>query len=217
MLEAAEADLEFTGGRYNVAGTDRSAGLFEVAACAEAANPGRPGLAATADRTLPLPTFPNGCHVCELEIDPETGALSIERWSAVDDVGRVINPMIVDGQTHGSIVHGVGQALLENCVYDRESGQLLSGSFMDYGMPRADEFPEFRVACNEVPAPNNPLGVKGAGEGGTTGAPPALINAIVDALKDFGVRHIEMPATPEKVWRAIQSGAADAGDHNNTN
>ena len=124
--------------------------------------------------------------------------------SAVDDVGRVINPLLVDGQTHGSTVQGAGQALTEDCVYDRASGQLLSGSFMDYAMPRADMFPAFAVETNEVPAPNNPLGVKGAGEGGSTGAPPAIVNAIVDALREFGVRDVPMPATPERVWRAIR-------------
>jgi carbon-monoxide dehydrogenase large subunit len=122
----------------------------------------------------------------------------------VDDVGRVINPMLVDGQMHGSTAQGAGQALLENCVYDRESGQLLSGSFMDYAVPRADMFPPFVCENNEVPAPNNPLGVKGAGEGGTTGAPPAIINAIVDALRESGVRDVPMPATPERVWRALR-------------
>ena len=161
---------------------------------------------ASSEITKLLPTFPNGCHVCEVEIDPETGTVSIVRYTGIDDVGRVINPMLVDGQTHGGIAQGVGQAMFEDCVYDRESGQLLSGSFADYSMPRADMFPPFLLEVNEVPAPNNPLGVKGAGEGGATGAPPAVINAIVDALREFGVDHIEMPATAEKVWRAIHEG-----------
>jgi len=203
-LEAAATDIEFAGGKFTVAGTDRSIGIFEAAGAAEEA-PGGDKLAASAERKTMLPTFPNGCHVCEVEIDPDTGSVSIVGWGAVDDVGRVINPMMVDGQTHGGIAQGVGQALLEDCVYDRDSGQLLSGSFADYAMPRADVFPRFHLKNNEVPAPNNPLGVKGAGEGGTTGAPPAMINAIVDALSDYGVRDVEMPATPERVWRAIRA------------
>ena len=152
-----------------------------------------------------LPTFPNGCHACEVEVDPDTGAVTIERYIGVDDVGRVVNPLLVHGQMHGSTVQGAGQALLEDCVYDH-TGQLLSGSFMDYAMPRAAMFPAFVAENNEVPAPNNPLGVKGAGEGGSTGAPPAIINAIVDALREFGVRDVPMPATPERIWRAIQNG-----------
>ena len=203
LLEASEANIEYARGRFTVAGTDRSLTLFEVAASTPEGKAGRPGLSAASDITRPLPTFPNGCHVCEVELDPATGEVTIERWCAVDDVGRVINPLLVDGQTHGGIVQGVGQAMLEDCVYDPQSGQLLSGSFMDYGMPRADQFPAFELECNEVLAPSNPLGIKGAGEGGMTGAPPALINAIVDALRERGVKHIEMPATPEKVWRAI--------------
>ena len=203
VLEAAATDIEFAKGRFTVAGTDRSIGIFEAAAAAQAS--GGEKLAASAERTTMLPTFPNGCHVCEVEIDPDTGKVTVVGWGAVDDVGRVINPMMVDGQTHGGIAQGVGQALLEDCVYDRGSGQLLSGSFADYAMPRADVFPEFHLKNNEVPAPNNPLGVKGAGEGGATGAPPAMINAIVDALREYGVRDLEMPATPERVWRAIRA------------
>ncbi len=204
VLEAAATDIEFANGRFTVAGTDRSIGIFEAAAAA-AEQPGHEKLVASAERKTMLPTFPNGCHVCEVEIDPETGNVVIVGWGAVDDVGKVINPMMVDGQTHGGIAQGVGQALLEDCVYDRDSGQLLSGSFADYAMPRADMFPEFRLKNNEVPAPNNPLGVKGAGEGGTTGAPPAMINAVVDALREYGVRDVEMPATPQRVWRAIRA------------
>ena len=206
-LEVAAADIEFRGGRFAVAGTDVSLGIFEVAGIAAALpDPQRDALVASSEITQLLPTFPNGCHVCEVEIDPETGTVTIVRYAGVDDVGRVINPLLVDGQTHGGIAQGVGQALFENCVHDRESGQLLSGSFVDYAMPRADMFPPFLLELNEVPAPNNPLGVKGAGEGGATAAPPAVINAIVDALREFGVAHIEMPATAEKVWRAIQAG-----------
>jgi carbon-monoxide dehydrogenase large subunit len=207
LLEADPADMRFGDGRFTVAGTNRSLGLFEVAAAAASA--GLPEelsgkLTASAEISKMMPTFPNGCHVCEVEVDPETGGVTIVRHSAVDDVGRVINPLIVHGQAHGGIAQGVGQALSEQCAYG-ETGQLLSGSLMEYGLPRADDLPLFQVACNEVPAPNNPLGVKGAGEGGATGAPPAVINAIVDALGEFGVRHVEMPATPWRVWEAIHA------------
>jgi carbon-monoxide dehydrogenase large subunit len=152
-----------------------------------------------------LPTFPNGCHVCEVEIDPETGTVDVIQHVGIDDVGRVINPMLVDGQTHGAIVQGLGQALMEDSIHDLKSGQLLTGSFMDYALPRADNVPFFEVHCHEVPAPNNPLGIKGAGEGGTTGAPPAIMNAIVDALRGVGIRDLPMPATPERIWRALQT------------
>jgi len=210
-LEAAPSDIEFKDGAFRVAGTDRSLGIFEVARIAESSAEPKPEmLMASSEITKLLPTFPNGCHVCEVEIDPETGTVSIVGYAGIDDVGRVINPMLVDGQTHGGIAQGVGQAMFEDCVYDRESGQLMSGSFADYAMPRADMFPPFLLQVNEVPAPNNPLGVKGAGEGGATGAPPAVINAIVDALREFGVDHIEMPATAEKVWRVIHAGRGAA-------
>jgi carbon-monoxide dehydrogenase large subunit len=154
-----------------------------------------------------LPAYPNGCHAVEIEIDKDTGVVTILRYGGVDDVGRVINPMLVDGQTQGGIVQGVGQALYEECVYDPESGQLLAGSFMDYCMPRAADVPFFELENNVVPATNTFLGVKGGGEGGTTAAPPALINAIVDALSEFGVTHIEMPATPQKIWGLINEGS----------
>lgn len=207
-LQADAATIEFADGRFRVAGTQRTIGLYEVAALPAELNEPQLALEASAETTTMLPTFPNGCHACEVEIDPQTGAVTIERYVGVDDVGRVINPLIVDGQMHGSTAQGAGQALLENCVYDRETGQLLTGSFIDYAVPRADMFPSFVTENNEVPAPNNPLGVKGAGEGGTTGAPPAIINAIVDALRDGGVRDLPMPATPERVWRAINSAAS---------
>jgi carbon-monoxide dehydrogenase large subunit len=203
-LQAEEGQIGFANGRFNVAGTERAIGLFEAARLADEFN--EPVLEAASEITTMLPTFPNGCHVCEVEVDPATGAVRLERYVGVDDVGRVINPLIVDGQMHGSTAQGAGQALTEDCVYDRGSGQLLSGSFMDYAIPRADMFPPFVSENNEVPAPNNPLGVKGAGEGGSTGAPPAIINAIVDALREYGVRHVPMPATPERVWQAIHQG-----------
>jgi aerobic carbon-monoxide dehydrogenase large subunit len=207
-LQADAAKIEFEAGRFRVSASERTIGLFEVAALPAEFNEPQLALEASSEITTMLPTFPNGCHACEVEVDPDTGTVAIVRYVGVDDVGRVINPLLVDGQMHGSTAQGVGQALLENCVYDRETGQLLSGSFMDYAMPRADMFPTFVSENNEVLAPNNPLGVKGAGEGGTTGAPPAVINAIVDALRGNGlknVRDVAMPATPERVWRAIHS------------
>jgi len=146
-------------------------------------------------------TFPAGCHICEVEVDPETGRTTIANWAAVDDFGRVINPMIVDGQVHGGIAHGVGQALLEQCVYEEDSGQLLTGSLMDYCLPRASDLPSFKLDMMETLCPHNPLGVKGCGEAGAIAAPAALINAITDAI---GVAHVDMPATPAKVWAALQ-------------
>jgi aerobic carbon-monoxide dehydrogenase large subunit len=209
LLETGEVDLEFEGGRFRVAGTDREVGLFEVAQAA-VAHPDLPDelrgpLAGISDQTLPVASFPYGTQVCEVEVDAETGAVEIVGYAAVDDVGRAINPMILHGQTHGGIAQGVGQALLEHSHYDPASGQLLSGSFMDYAMPRAGTFPLLKTALSEVPAPTNRLGVRSGGEGGTTPALAAIINAIVDALSELGVRHIEMPATPERVWRAIQA------------
>jgi aerobic carbon-monoxide dehydrogenase large subunit len=160
-------------------------------------------LAATCDEVVPEASFPFGSHVCEVEIDPDLGACRIIRYCAVDDVGRAVNPLIIDGQTHGGIVQGLGQALFEQCFYDGRTGQLLSGSFMDYAMPRADALPFFDTAISEVPMPNHPLGIRPAGEGGTTPALAVTVNAIVDALRDFAVRHVEMPATPERIWRAM--------------
>jgi carbon-monoxide dehydrogenase large subunit len=148
-------------------------------------------------------TFPNGCHVCEVEIDPDTGATRILRFVVVDDFGTVVNPLLLAGQVQGGIGQGVGQALLEDCLYDPESGQLVTGSLMDYAMPRADNVPAIEFSYNVVPCTTNPLGIKGAGEAGAIGAPPAVINAIVDALSEYGVEHVEMPATAERVWRAI--------------
>ncbi len=208
VLEAAPEDLVFSDGRFTIRGTDRAIHLFDIAAAAEGEKLPqelRGKLRAVAEIAVPLPTYPNGCHVAEVEIDPDTGVVTIVRYTGIDDVGRVINPLIVDGQTQGGAVQGIGQALMEHCTYDAE-GQVLAGSFMDYAMPRADDVPFFDLAFNEVPAPSTLLGVKGGGEGGTTAAPPALINAIVDALSDYGVRHMEMPATPEKIWRAIRDG-----------
>ena len=211
MLETAEDDIGFAGGRFTVKGTDRSVGIFDVAAAAadgksvpeDLSGP----LAATADETIKQLGFPYGAHVCEVEIDPETGKLDLVRYTAVDDVGRAINPMVVDGQTHGGAAQGIGQALWECCTYDNE-GQLLAASFMDYAMPRADYLPFFTTDISQVLTPTNKLGVRGAGEGGTTGALGAVVNAVVDALAEFGVTHIEMPVTPERIWRAIHSPKA---------
>jgi carbon-monoxide dehydrogenase large subunit len=211
MLETAEDDIAFAAGRFTVKGTDRSLGIFDVARAAaddESVPEDLHGpLAATCDETIRQLGFPYGAHVCEVEIDPQTGALELVRYTAVDDVGRAINPMVVHGQTHGGAAQGIGQALWERCAYDAQ-GQLLSASFMDYAMPRADMLPSFSTDISQVLTPTNRLGVRGAGEGGTTGALGAVVNAVVDALAEFGVTHIEMPVTPERIWRAIQS----AGD-----
>ena len=209
ILEAASDDIEFTSDHFVLSGTDRRVDLFEVASAAEN-NKSLPiqlsgPLNANAEISVPLPAYPNGCHVAEVEIDPETGIIQLVRYTGVDDVGRVINPMIVDGQTHGGIVQGLGQALMEECVYDQE-GQLQSGSFMDYAIPRAEGIPDFKLGFNEVIAASTFLGVKGGGEGGTTAAPPAIVNAVCHALTKFGVSHLDMPLTSEKVWKEIQKG-----------
>ncbi len=213
LLEASEADIELADGAARVRGTDRSVTFEEVAARAYTPRglPGELGFGIAERREYMPPglTYPNGCHVCEVEVDPETGAVDVLRYTVVDDLGKLINPMLVDGQVHGGIVQGLGQALMENCVYDRGSGQLLSGTFMDYAMPRADDFPFFDLAYNEIPCATNPLGIKGAGEAGTIGSAPAAINAVVDALSPLGVRHVDMPATPSNVWRAIRRAKAD--------
>jgi len=208
LLETGEADIEFDRGTYRVAGTDRAIGLFDVAEAA-ATRRDLPSelqgvLGAVSDQTLPVASFPYGSQVVEVEVDAETGAVTIAGYVAVDDVGRAINPMILHGQTHGGIAQGVGQALLENSHYDPATGQLLAASFMDYAMPRATHFPAFTTALSEVPSPTNRLGVRSGGEGGTTPALAAVINAVVDALAELGVRHVEMPATPERVWRAMR-------------
>jgi carbon-monoxide dehydrogenase large subunit len=210
MLETAEPDVVFADGEFAVAGTDRRIGLFEIAAVAEAGGAALPEelrgpLREECDETVRVGSFPFGCHVCEVEIDPETGAVTIVSYVAVDDVGRAVNPLILHGQTHGGIAQGVGQALLEQCVYEPASGQLLSGSFMDYAMPRAEILPSFVTAISEVPSPNNRLGLRGGGEGGTTPALAVVVNAIVDALADYGVEHLEMPVTSERIWRAMKT------------
>ncbi len=215
VLEAAEADVEFAAGRFTVAGTDRSIGIFDVARAAsggdvpdDLAGP----LAGEGQYVGRLPAYPKGCAVCEVEIDPATGVVEIARYSVIDDVGRVVNPMIVHGQTHGGIAQGVGQVLMENCVYDDATGQLLTGSFMDYCMPRADDLPFFATEGNEVITQGNPLGVKGGGEAGTTGALAVVMGAIVDALEIYGITEFQMPATPERVWRAIRDAKSQTAN-----
>ncbi len=212
MMEAAEADIEFKDGRFAVAGTDKSVDLIKVARTSfmpPAIPRGmEPGLVEGAALVPPGATFPNGCHVCEVEIDPDTGIVDIAGYWVVDDVGVMVNPMLVKGQVHGGIVQGAGQTLLETVVYDPESGQMLSGSFMDYGMPRAGDYPSFEVKGHEVPSKNNPLGIKGAGEAGTVGALPATMNAIVDALRPLGIHTFDMPASPARVWKAIAEARA---------
>ena len=211
MLEAAQADIEFTRGRFVVRGTDRGVDLVAVAAAAlgnDAPAELRGPLTGVGDETMSVPSYPYGSAVCEVEVDAETGVVEIVRYTTVDDVGRAVNPLILHGQTHGGIAAGVGQALWELCHYDRESGQPQSASFMDYALPRADHFPLFRTEISEVPSTTNPLGLRGGGEGGTTPALGAVVNAIVDALAELGVEHVEMPATPYAVWRAIQDARA---------
>jgi carbon-monoxide dehydrogenase large subunit len=187
-LEASSADIEFGRGRFTVKGTDRSIALLELAP-----------LAGEHDNTDALPSYAFGCAVCELEVDPETGEVTIVRYTSVDDVGRAVNPLIIHGQTHGGIVAGVGQALMERIVYDA-NGQLLTASFMDYAMPRAEQFPFLTTDISEVPAASHPLGMRGGGEGGTTPSLGTVANAVCDALD---IAHIELPATPERVWRAL--------------
>jgi carbon-monoxide dehydrogenase large subunit len=169
-----------------------------------------PGLYETGTFAPTQDTWPNGCHVCEVEIDPDTGAVALLGYLVVDDVGTVVNPLTLSGQIHGGVAQGAGQALMEEIVYDRESGQLLTASFMEYALPRADMLPEVVIGSNPVPTQLNPLGAKGAGEAGTVGALPAVMNAVMDALARLGVRQLDMPATPERVWRAIQEAQRSA-------
>ena len=212
VLEAAEADITFEDGQFRIAGTDRSLDVQEIAKIAY--NPIRmpkgiePGFAETGTFDLLQTTFPNGCHGVEVEIDEETGKTELVSYYIVDDVGNVINPLMLKGQIYGGVVQGVGQALMEDIAFDPDSGQLLSGSFMDYAMPRADDMCAMKVESNPVVTKANPLGVKGAGEAGCVGALPAVISAITDALSVYGIDYIEMPATAERVWQAIQSAKA---------
>jgi aerobic carbon-monoxide dehydrogenase large subunit len=218
VLEAAVADIEFekdatTGiGRFVIVGTDRAIGIMELAAALRAR---KDSLPADIPHTLDVRhvfdqapmAFPNGCHVCEVEIDPDTGHAEVVRYMAVNDFGVIVNPLLVEGQAHGGIVQGIGQALHEHVAYSEE-GQLLSGSYQDYCLPRASDVPSFGFQSHPVPARTNPLGAKGCGEAGCAGSLPAVMNALVDALAEYGVSHIDMPATPERVWRAIQAAQA---------
>jgi carbon-monoxide dehydrogenase large subunit len=209
LLEAAVEDVEFKDAAFGVAGTDRTVGWAQVslAAYVPANYPLaelEPGLEETSFYDPPNFTFPNGCFVCEVEVDRETGRVTVDRLTGVHDVGRTINPMIVDGQIHGGLAQAVGQALLEEVAFDA-AGQIVSGSFMDYVMPRAGDLPMFALGRHDVPTPTNPLGVKGAGEAGLTGAPAAIMNAVADALRSAGATPVDMPATPTRVWRALQA------------
>ncbi|MBR0647360.1 xanthine dehydrogenase family protein molybdopterin-binding subunit [Plastoroseomonas hellenica] len=211
VLEAAVADIEFARGSFSVAGTDRGIGILDLAATQRArVAKGDSAILLDTQETAEIKshTFPNGCHVAEVEIDPDTGLITIPRYIVVDDVGHALNPLIVRGQVHGGVAQGIGQAMLERTAYDPDSGQLLSASFMDYALPRAEDLPDIDVDLVSVPCETNPLGVKGAGEAGAVGSPPALINAIVDALSVAGVKHIDMPATPEIVWKALATAKA---------
>jgi carbon-monoxide dehydrogenase large subunit len=210
LLEAAAADIEFAGGAFRVSGTDRAIPILELAALARTVS-GLPedlkgGLDAVATFQSPQMSFPNGCHVCEVEIDPETGTVAVVGYAAVDDVGRIVHQTIVEGQIHGGVAQGLGQVLGERIVYGAD-GQLLTASFMDYPMPRADDLPGLLLGHHVAPCTTNPLGVKGAGESGVAGSLPAGMNAILDALAERGVAHLDLPATPQRVWQALHQPA----------
>jgi carbon-monoxide dehydrogenase large subunit len=207
LLQASEGELVFAGGRFAVQGSDRGIALPALAASAD--DPANlpdgmtKGLGEHVMNMTDIFTFPSGCHVAEVEIDPETGAIGLVRYTAVDDYGRLINPLLTEGQVQGGVAQGIGQAVLEHTVYDPSSGQLLSGSLMDYALPRADDLPAFDISLVERPTEANPLGVKGSGQAGCIAAPQAVMAAILDALRPAGVETLDMPATPERVWRAL--------------
>jgi carbon-monoxide dehydrogenase large subunit len=207
MLKVDASDLKFDEGVFSTGKTNRTLSIREIAVAAldrpNLPKDMEPGLFATAVYQAPVNNYPNGCHICELEIDQETGKVDIMRYSVVDDFGTVLNPLLLHGQVHGGVAQGAGQALMEDIHFD-SAGQLVTASFMDYAMPHAHDLCSMEVESNPVPTKTNPLGVKGAGEAGCVGALPAVTNAIVDALSEFGVRHIEMPATPERIWRAMR-------------
>jgi len=206
LMEASEGDIEFADGKFTIAGTDRNIGIMELSErLREGKMPdGVPSSLDVDHATKETPsTFPNGCHVAEVEIDPETGITRIVRYTAVNDFGTVVNPMIVAGQLHGGVAQGIGQALMEEVNYD-DNGQPITGSFMDYAMPRAEDIPTMEIGDHPSPAKSNPLGTKGCGEAGCAGSLVCIVNAVVDALSDYGITHIDMPLTPERVWRAIQ-------------
>jgi carbon-monoxide dehydrogenase large subunit len=208
MLETAVADIEFADGRFTIAGTDRGVGIMELADKLRAGAKLPPDSPQTLDVSHVSngqpSAFPNGCHVAEVEVDPQTGVIEVVKYTSVNDFGTVINPMLVEGQIHGGVLQGIGQAMLERTVYDAD-GQFLTGSYMDYCLPRAVDAPPFETVHHPVPAKTNPLGVKGCGEAGCAGALTSVMNAIADALSEYGIRHIDMPATPEKVWQAIRA------------
>ena len=209
LLQGDANEVRFSAGRFTVGGGERGIDLLALAAASRdpASLPDgmSPGLDADVYNDSDVFTFPNGCHAAEIEIDPETGAVTLERYGAIDDYGRLINPMLTVGQVQGGLAQGIGQALFEHTVYDEGSGQLLSGSFMDYALPRAGDLPPLDITLAELPTAVNPLGVKGAGQAGCIAAPQTILNAILDALSPLGIEHIDMPATPERVWRAIRS------------
>ena len=213
LMEASDADVDFAGGEFKVKGTDKMVTFGQVALTAYVPHNYpldklEPGLNETAFYDPTNFTFPAGTYICEVEVDPATGQVRVDRFTAVDDFGTIINPMIVEGQVHGGLVQGIGQALMEHCVYDRETGQLVTGSFMDYAMPRADDFPAFTIGHVCTPCTTNPLGTKGCGEAGAIGSPPAVMNAVLDALAPLGVKDLDMPASPNRVWNAIQQAKA---------
>ncbi|WP_396428664.1 xanthine dehydrogenase family protein molybdopterin-binding subunit [Limnohabitans sp.] len=213
LMEASDADVDFAGGEFKVKGTDKMVTFGQVALTAYVPHNYpldklEPGLNETAFYDPTNFTFPAGTYICEVEVDPATGQVRVDRFTAVDDFGTIINPMIVEGQVHGGLVQGIGQALMEHCVYDRETGQLVTGSFMDYAMPRADDFPNFTIGHVCTPCTTNPLGTKGCGEAGAIGSPPAVMNAVLDALAPLGVKDLDMPASPNRVWNAIQQAKA---------
>jgi aerobic carbon-monoxide dehydrogenase large subunit len=214
VLGADAATITFKDGHFAAPRVNRTLDFFELAK--ELPHHELPadlaeGLAVVKDNEMHQPVFPNGTAICEIEVDPATGSTKIVRYTSVDDVGRAINPLIVDGQSHGSIAHGVGEALSEECVYDHSTGQPLSGSFMDYGMPHAEDLPLIDTEIIEVLSPTNPLGIKSAGEGPTTSALAAVVNAIVDALSEYGIRDMTLPALPLTIWRAIEAAKAHRG------
>ncbi len=210
VLEAAAVDIEFAHGRFVIAGTDRGVGILELADRLRGGLKLPPEVPQSLDVSHisdnPPFSFPNGCHVAEVEIDRDTGVIEVVRYFMVNDFGTVINPMLVAGQAHGGVVQGIGQALMEHALYD-EQGQPITGSYMDYAMPRASDAPDFSIENHSVPCKTNRLGVKGCGEAGCAGALPSVMNAVVDALSDVGITHIDMPVTPEKVWRALNGAS----------
>jgi aerobic carbon-monoxide dehydrogenase large subunit len=215
FLEASPADITFADGKFTIAGTDKVMPLQKLAAMSfiPVGIPAELGVGLTGAGAFSadVPSFPNGCHICEVEIDPDTGSVALDRYTVVDDIGTVVNPLLAQGQIHGGVVQGAGQALLEDIIHD-EHGHFLTGSLMDYGVPRADNMPSINVDFSPVASKSNPLGIKGVGEGGTVASTPTVINAILDALQPYGVGNIEMPATPQRVWVSIHNGARKAAE-----